>query len=130
MTQAKHEALRRDIEDYKKLLVKYQSLRIEQEILTNDLERQSKLLESRNDKYLDAIKRIGVLEEEVAYVRLETEKKSATIAEKERVYNDLKRMYYVEKGKVYKMKKGQAEVYIWKGLTVFFFVSMLLVGSQ
>lgn len=48
MTKAKHEALRRDIEDYKLLLIKYQNLRIEQEILVYDLERQAKLLKRQS----------------------------------------------------------------------------------
>lgn len=130
MTKAKHEALRRDIEDYKFLLVKYQSLRIEQEILVSDLERQSKLLESKNNNLSEIRKRVDYLESELNTLRNTIEKQSATITEKERMYANLTRMYYKEKSKNVKMQKQQAEVYIWKAGTIFFFVAMLLIGSQ
>lgn len=130
MSKSKHEALRRDIEDYKLLLVKYQSLRIEQEIISADLERQSKILDNRNEKYLDALKHIDYLEKELNYIRNEIESCKLSQSDKEKAYNDLKRMYYKEKGKNVRMQKGQAELYIWKASAIFFFFAMLLVGSQ
>lgn len=130
MSKSKHEALRKDIEDYKQLLIKYQSLRIEQDILSADLERQSKLLDNKNEKYVDALKRIDVLENDIVFIRKKIEECTLTNSEKEQAYNSLKRMYYYEKGKRLKMQKQQAQVYIWKTATVFFFLAMLLVGSQ
>lgn len=129
MTKAKHEALRRDIEDYKLLLIKYQSLRIEQEILVSDLERQSKLLESKNDNLSELRKRVDYLDSELNSLRNTIEKQSATIAEKERIYGNLSRMYYKEKGKNVRMQKQQAEVYIWRGAAIFFFFAMLLLAE-
>jgi chromosome segregation ATPase len=129
MTKAKHEALRRDIEDYKLLLIKYQTLRIEQEILVSDLERQAKLLESKNDNLSEIRKRVDYLESELNTLREKIEKQSASIAEKEKLYNDLKKMYYKEKAKNVRMQKGQAEVYIWKGAAIFFFFAMLLLAE-
>jgi len=129
MTKAKHEALRRDIEDYKLLLIKYQSLRIEQDILISDLERQAKLLESKNDNLSEIRKKVEYLESELTTLRNTIDKQSTTIAEKERIYNNLTRMYYKEKGKNFKMQKQQAEVYIWKGAAIFFFFAMLLLAE-
>jgi len=130
MSRSKHEALRHDIEDYKLLLVKYQSLRIEQETLTADLERQSKLLNNNNDKYRNALKRIDVLEQDIAYVRKMIEDCNLSKTDKDKSYNALKKMYYNEKGKRVSMQKQQANVYVWKVTTVFFFLAMLLIGSQ
>jgi chromosome segregation ATPase len=129
MTKAKHEALRRDIEDYKLLLIKYQTLRIEQEILVSDLERQAKLLESKNNNLSEIRKKVEYLESELNTLKEKIEKQSVAMVEKEKLYNDLKKMYYKEKGKNVKMQKQQAEVYIWKGAAIFFFFAMLLLAE-
>lgn len=131
MSKSKHEALRRDIEDYKLLLIKYQSLRIEQEIITADLARQANILDNRNEKYLEAMKRIDVLNKEVDYVRNQVEECNLSMVNKAKAYNDLKRMYYNEKSKNITMKKQQGSVWIWRTSAIFFFFAMLLMaGSQ
>lgn len=130
MSKEKHEALRRDIEDYKLLLIKYQSLRVEQEILISDLERQSKFLNSKNESLVKAREGIEQLENEVNSLRIIIEKLSTKISELEKNYKNAYRLYYIEKGKVYHMKKGQARLRAWQGITIFFFLAMLIVGSQ
>lgn len=130
MSKEKHEALRRDIEDYKLLLIKYQSLRIEQETLTADLERQAKLLESKTETLDAARKRVEYLESEITTLRTQIEQQQQKIAEMDAVYKNIYKNYYAEKGKVYRLKKGQGSVYAWKGAAVFFFVAMLIVGSH
>jgi len=130
MTKAKHEALRRDIEDYKLLLIKYQSLRIEQETLVADLDRQSKLLESKAETLDASRKRVDYLESEIATLRIQIEQQQKKIGDMEAVYRNMYRNYYLEKGKVYRMQKGQANLRMWQGAAVFFFLAMLVVGSQ
>lgn len=130
MSKAKHEALRRDIDDYKNLLVKYQSLRIEQETLTSDLDRQSKLLESKVDDLNEAIRKIKYLEDELETLRIIIQKQSKKITDAENSNRVLRKLYQNETYKVSSMKKGQAEVYIWRYSTIFFFCAMLVVGTQ
>src|SRR5258705_7363897 len=65
MSKDKHEALRRDIEDYKLLLIKYQSLRSEQDVLVGDLDREGKLLTSKNEAFIQSLSHIAYLESEL-----------------------------------------------------------------
>lgn len=130
MSKAKHEALRHDMEDYKVLLVKYQSIRVEQEILTADLDRQSKLLNAKNETLVQAQNRIDYLESEANDLRIKIETQSQKITELNQNYRNMDRLYYVEKNKVYHMKKGQTQLYMWRGLTLFFFCAMLVVGTN
>jgi exonuclease VII small subunit len=130
MSKAKHEALRRDIDDYKNLLIKYQSLRIEYETLISDLDRQSKLLESKVDALEEGRKRIKYLDDEIETLRIIIQKQSKKITDAENSNRVLRKLYETESAKAYSMKKGQAEVYIWRYTTIFFFCMMLIVGTQ
>lgn len=130
MTKSKHEALRKDIEDYKLLLIKYQTLRIEQEILVSDLERQGKLLENKSNVLDEFRKKNEQLLREIDALNIKIEKQEKEIGTLQNDYKRVTRNLYTEKGKVYKMKKDQAEVYLWRGAAVFFFFAMLVVGSQ
>ena len=130
MTKDKHEALRRDMEDYKMLLAKYQTLRIEQEILIADLQRQGKSLSEQHKLMIEFRNKNELLVKEIDALQIKIDKQSLDNAELREDYSKLNRNYYTEKGKVYRMKKAQAELYIWRGSAVFFFLAMLVVGSQ
>lgn len=130
MTKDRHEALRKDIEDYKLLLVKYQTLRIEQEILVSDLERQSNLLKNKNEILNEFRKRNDELIKEIDALNIKIEKQKMELGDLHKDYNSLSRNFYIEKGKVFKMKKGQAQVFLWKGAALFFFCGMLIIGVQ
>lgn len=130
MTKEKHEALRRDLHDYKLLLAKYQTIRIEQEILIADLERQGKLLENKSEILDDFRKKNEQLLNEIDALNVRIEKQKLELGDLREDYNNLSRAYYTEKAKVYRMQKDQAGVWVWRGLAIFFFFSMLVVGSQ
>ncbi len=130
MSKAKHEALRRDMEDYKLLLAKYQTLRIEQEILISDLERQGKLLANKSDILEEFRKKNEQLLRQIDALNEKVQKQSAEIGGLHNDYNRVNRNLYSEKGKVIRMRKDQAGVWAWRGAAVFFFVSMLIVGAH
>jgi hypothetical protein len=130
MSRAKHEALRRDMEDYKLLLTKYQTLRIEQEILISDLERQGQLLANKNDILIEFRKKNEELLKQIDVLNAKVEKQKAEIGGLHEDYNRVNRNLYNEKGKVIRMRKDQTEVYLWRGAAVFFFVSMLIVAAH
>jgi septal ring factor EnvC (AmiA/AmiB activator) len=129
MSKSKHEALRKDIEDFKRLIIKYQSLRNERDILIGDLDRQSKLLESNTEVLDNLRKKVSFLESENASLEIELGKKIEELSKKNEAYGRLAKNYYEEKGKVYSMQKAQAKLYIWEALAIFFAVAMLIVGT-
>ena len=130
MTKDKHEALRRDIDDYRKLLSKYQTLRIEQDILIADLQRQGKSLAEQHKMMVEFRQKNESLVKEIDALQIKIDKQAKDNADLREDYSKLNRSYYTEKGKVYRMKKAQAELYMWRGAAVFFFFAMLVVGSQ
>lgn len=130
MTKAKHDALRKDIEDYKILLIKYQSLKIEYDVTLSDLERQAKLSTSTFDQLKKANTQIDYLESELATVKNKLEILSASNSELKKAYANLEKQYYKEKRKVYRMKKQQAGVYIWRFTTIFAIICVFLVAGN
>jgi predicted nucleic acid-binding Zn-ribbon protein len=130
MTKSKHDALRKDIEDYKQLLVKYQKLRIEQDILIAELNNQTKLLQSKNDVLNEFHITNDELIKEIDALNLKIEKQKMELGDIHKNYNNLSRNFYDEKGKNLKMKRQQSNLYIWKSAAVFFFFAMLIVDSQ
>lgn len=130
MTKDKHEALRKDMEDYRLLLRKYQYLRIEQEILISDLQRQGKSLEDQNKLMIEFRRKNELLVKEIDALQIKIDKQTKDNTNLRNDYSRLNRSYYTEKGKVYRMKKAQAELYVWKCGTLFFFGAMLIIGSQ
>lgn len=130
MSRERHEALRKDIEDFKLLLGKYQALRIEQEVLIKDLVRQGKLLKNNSDLVSEFRKKNEDLMKEIDALNAKLEKQMDQLGDLQEDYKTLSQNYYKEKAKVNRMTKAQTELNVWRGLTVFFFIMMLIAGSQ
>jgi chromosome segregation ATPase len=130
LTKSKHDALRKDIEDYKNLLIKYQSTKIEYDVLVNDLERQSKLTSSTFDQLKKSNNRVDYLESELATIKDKLEKLAESNSDYKKSYAALEREYYKEKRKVYKLKKQQGGVYVWRGLAIFMTVAFIIIAGE
>jgi peptidoglycan hydrolase CwlO-like protein len=124
MTKEKHEALRRDIENYKLLLVEYQKLKIDYEILQIKVETQKKQLDS-----LDYNK-IVLLEEKIKSTQQKIAELNNVIRDKDVSYQLLNRSYYKEKNKNIRKVKIKEEAVIWKITTIVFFISIFIVAGQ
>lgn len=130
MTKDKHEALRRDVEDYKVLLMKYSALREELEMMVSDLERQSKFLSKNKEALMDARRASDKLEDQLNAAQIKIESLETKNTEISKDYSELARGYRKEKAKVIRLQKDNKGLWIWKLLTVFFFLAMLLVGGN
>lgn len=130
LTKSKHDALRKDIDDYRNLLIKYQSVKIEYDVVVADLERQTKTSGKTFDELKKANLKIVSLENEVSSLRNEIYDLNSRLSDLDKSYKRLDKMYYTEKGKVHRLKKGQAEVYAWKGAALFFFLCIFIVAGN
>jgi len=130
LTKAKHDALRKDIEDYKILLIKYQSLKVEYDVIISDLERQTKLSSTSFDKLVKSNQQIDYLESELGTIKNKLEVLSASDSELKKAYANLEKQYYKEKRKVYKMKKQQTNVYIWRFTAIFAIICVFIVAGN
>ncbi len=130
LTKTKHDALRKDIEDYKILLVKYNSIKIEYDVILNDLERQAKLSTTTFNQLKKANQQIDYLESELATTKNKLEVLSASNDELKKAYANLEKQYYKEKRRVYKMKKQQANVYLWRYAAIFATICVFIVAGN
>lgn len=130
LTKTKHDALRKDIEDYKNLLIRYQSIKIDYETTLADLERQSKTSEKTFDELKRANIQIASMENEVESLKAKILEMGQKYSELDKSYRHLNGSFYDEKSKVIRMQKGQTQVYIWKGLAVFFFLCIFIVQAN
>jgi hypothetical protein len=111
-------------------LIRYQSLKIEYETTISDLERQSKTTEKTFDELKKANSRIAFLESELEDLKLKIYTLGEKYVDAEKKYRLVEQMYYNEKSKVYKMKKQQANVYIWRWTAIFAIICMFIVAGN
>lgn len=124
MTKEKHEALRRDIENYKLLLVEYQKLKTDYEILQVKVETQKRQLDS-----LD-YNRLVLLEEKIKSTQQKIAELNDIIREKDVSYQLLNRSFYKEKNKNTRNVKIKEEAVIWKITSIVFFISIFIAAGQ
>lgn len=130
LTKSKHDALRKDIEDYKNLLVKYQALRVEFDVTISDLERQTKLSTNTFDQLKKVTQQVVYLESELATAKEKLDKLAISDRELKKSYASLQKEHYKEKRKVYKLKKQQANVYIWRYAAITAVVFMIIIAAN
>lgn len=130
LTKSKHDALRKDIDDYKVLLIKYNSMRLEYEVIFHDLDRQSKLTEKTFGDYKKSVLKIEDLEDANQALRLKLDAINVKYADLSKKYQNLSAMYHNDKYKIIKLKMGLAELWIWRSVSFFSFFSIFVVAAN
>src|SRR5579859_7665501 len=115
LSKAKHDALKQDIEDYKKLIVSYDSLTNLYRSSVNDLVLSKDSIETQKIH----IKKLG---EEMKQLEIRIDNYKLL----DERYAILSRDYKKERDKNFKMRRQIEKVYLWKGLTGFLLLVIIL----
>lgn len=105
--KATHEELRKNIEDYKALIIDYEKVKFALSNAMSDNKNNNEKIIIYQKEILELQDKIMSLNNIVASLTLKLENAQRAIVEKDELYNELKKARYRDQAKIYKMKGYQ-----------------------
>ena len=104
MDKTTHEELRRNIEDYKKILIEYEKLKSDLVTSTSDNKLNNERLIRYQKEILDLQEKIMWLNRTIQEMQAKLDAAGRKIAENTELYNSIMRMHYKDQATIYKIK--------------------------
>ena len=104
MDKTTHEELRRNIEDYKKILIEYEKLKSDLVTSTSDNKLNTERLIRYQKEILDLQEKIMWLNRTIQEMQAKLDAAGRKIAENTELYNSIMRMHYKDQATIYKIK--------------------------